>query len=63
MATENFSTKCPHTYGAGTRLSSYYTMGRDGLPCPGHAGPRGSEARKAHARGKADRIALAKAQS
>lgn len=50
---------CPHTYGAGTRLSNYYTMGRDGLPCPGHAGPRDSTARKAYARGKADRAALA----
>jgi len=50
----------PHIYGFGTRLSSYYTMGRDGLRCPGHAGERDSEARKAYARGRADRKALAK---
>ena len=32
----------PHIYGAGTRLSSAYTIGRDGKPCPRHCADRSS---------------------
>lgn len=48
----------PHVYGRGTRLSSCYTMGRDGLPCPRYV-ERASLGRKAWERGVADRKALA----
>ena len=37
----------PHTYGAGTRLSSAYTMGRKGLPCPKHSSEPSSAAYRA----------------
>lgn len=40
----------PHTYGAGTRLSSAYTAGRDGLPMPKYLEKTSSGA-KAWARG------------
>lgn len=47
----------PHTYGAGTRLSSAYTAGRDGLPCPAYCRDRTSAAYKAWAEGKRQREA------
>ena len=42
----------PHTYGAGTDLSSLYTIGRNGQPCPKWAGARDSAGRKAWAQGR-----------
>jgi hypothetical protein len=36
-----------HTYGAGTRLSSLYTAGRNGLPRPRYAGDTTSAGSKA----------------
>ena len=41
----------PHTFGAGTRLSSVYTLGRRGMPCPPYAAEPTSGARKAWKRG------------
>lgn len=38
---------CPYTYGAGTRLSSAYTRGRDGEPCPAYARDLSSQAFRA----------------
>jgi hypothetical protein len=37
----------PHVYGAGTRLSSAYTIGRDGKPCPRYCAERTSAAHRA----------------
>ncbi len=51
--------KNPHTYGAGTRLSSAYTAGRNGLPLPPHVG-RGSVAAKAWRIGRNERVAALK---
>lgn len=42
----------PHVYGAGTRLSEAYTIGRDGLPCPRHYAEKGSLTRQAWQRGR-----------
>jgi hypothetical protein len=52
---------CPHVYKGGSLLSSYYTMGRDGLPCPTMLA-RDSEARKAWKRGADERTAIALAR-
>ena len=46
----------PHTYGAGTRLSSAYTAGRNGLPLPRHSAVRGSAAAKAWQQGHDERL-------
>lgn len=42
----------PHKYGAGTRLSEAYSMGRDGQPCPRYCAEKTSAARKAWKRGR-----------
>lgn len=42
----------PHIYGAGTRLSDAYTMGRDGQPCPRYCAEKTSAAYKAWKRGR-----------
>lgn len=44
----------PHEYGKGTRLSSAYTIGRDGKDCPSYV-ERGSVAYTAWKRGRAVR--------
>jgi hypothetical protein len=41
----------PHTYGKGTRLSSAYTHGRDGHPCPAYCTEKTSTAYRAWKRG------------
>ncbi len=47
----------PHTYGAGTRLSSAYTAGRNGLPLPRYCAVRGSAAAIAWQHGHDERLA------
>ncbi len=47
----------PHTYGAGTRLSSAYTAGRNGLPLPRYCAVRGSAAAIAWQHGHDERVA------
>lgn len=45
-------TKYLYTYGAGTRLSSAYTLGRDGKPCPPHSSEKTSAAYEAWKTGR-----------
>ena len=47
----------PHTYGAGTRLSSAYTAGRNGLPLPRYCAVRGSAAAIAWQHGHDEHLA------
>ena len=50
----------PHVYGAGTRLSSLYTMGFDGKPFPKYGGNKTSAGFKAWQKGKFDRLEVKK---
>lgn len=54
------SKQSPHIYGAGTRLSGYYTRGRNGLSFPPRGGGKDSHAFKAWSVGRAERTELAK---